>query len=347
MRRLTFVTALNSVSSYGLHAIQIVRGLLARGIQPSIRVARRLELFGVKLPDDIKDCITRTLSDDPWELVLHPHGFRPTPGKKTVYYVAHESTKLPAASVAMFNQCQLVIVPSRWCETVLSANGVTVPIRVVPLGIDPAVFHYQRRQSGPFVFGAGGRMAHGFTRKGLNEAAFVFARAFPDRDDVRLQIKCFPDCPIQPPDDERVWICRDFLPAERLADWYGSLDVFLSCAKGEGFGLMQLEASACGRPVLGTAFGGVTEFFHRDNGIVVEHRLRASDFGWDGSWGEPQEADLIARMRWAVEHRETVAELGLKAAASAMALTWDNSINRLLDVLNEFGVFEDNDKGVF
>jgi len=40
------------------------------------------------------------------------------------------------------------------------------------------------------------------------------------------------------------------IPPEEMAAWYGSLDVYSGVAKGEGFGLPQLEAQACGTPVV-------------------------------------------------------------------------------------------------
>ncbi|MBE9117497.1 glycosyltransferase [Lusitaniella coriacea LEGE 07157] len=42
-----------------------------------------------------------------------------------------------------------------------------------------------------------------------------------------------------------------FVPDEELADYYNLCDVFAMPSKGEGFGIVYLEALACGKPVLG------------------------------------------------------------------------------------------------
>lgn len=42
-----------------------------------------------------------------------------------------------------------------------------------------------------------------------------------------------------------------FIPDEQLSDYYNLCDVFAMPSKGEGFGIVYLEALACGKPVLG------------------------------------------------------------------------------------------------
>ncbi len=42
-----------------------------------------------------------------------------------------------------------------------------------------------------------------------------------------------------------------FIPDEELCDYYNLCDVFAMPSKGEGFGIVYLEALACGKPVLG------------------------------------------------------------------------------------------------
>jgi glycosyltransferase involved in cell wall biosynthesis len=51
-----------------------------------------------------------------------------------------------------------------------------------------------------------------------------------------------------------------FIPEERLADYYSTADLFVLPTRAlEGFGLVTVEALACGTPVLGTPVGGTQE----------------------------------------------------------------------------------------
>src|SRR5439155_6340818 len=46
-------------------------------------------------------------------------------------------------------------------------------------------------------------------------------------------------------------------PHERLADFYSAAEAVLVPSRSESFGLVALEAQACGTPVIGTAAGGM------------------------------------------------------------------------------------------
>jgi glycosyltransferase involved in cell wall biosynthesis len=62
-----------------------------------------------------------------------------------------------------------------------------------------------------------------------------------------------------------------FVPEERLADHYGAADVFVLPTQAlEGFGLVTLEALACGTPVVGTGVGATPEILEPlDPGLVL------------------------------------------------------------------------------
>jgi len=61
-----------------------------------------------------------------------------------------------------------------------------------------------------------------------------------------------------------------FVPDEELKDYYNLCDVFAMPSKGEGFGIVYLEALACGKPVIGgNQDGAVDALCHGDLGILV------------------------------------------------------------------------------
>ena len=61
-----------------------------------------------------------------------------------------------------------------------------------------------------------------------------------------------------------------FIPDEQLCDYYNLCDVFAMPSKKEGFGIVYLEALACGKPVLGgNQDGAVDALFHGKLGALV------------------------------------------------------------------------------
>jgi phosphatidylinositol alpha-1,6-mannosyltransferase len=51
------------------------------------------------------------------------------------------------------------------------------------------------------------------------------------------------------------------VPAGELADLYRAADLFALPSTGDGFGIVFLEAMACGTPALGLAVGGAADAF--------------------------------------------------------------------------------------
>ncbi|MBW4643771.1 MAG: glycosyltransferase [Goleter apudmare HA4340-LM2] len=61
-----------------------------------------------------------------------------------------------------------------------------------------------------------------------------------------------------------------FIPDTELCDYYNLCDVFAMPSKGEGFGIVYLEALACGKPTLGgNQDGAVDALCHGELGVLV------------------------------------------------------------------------------
>lgn len=62
-----------------------------------------------------------------------------------------------------------------------------------------------------------------------------------------------------------------FIPDHELEDHYNLCDVFAMPSKGEGFGIVFLEAMACGKPVLaGNKDGSVDAVLNGELGVLVD-----------------------------------------------------------------------------
>jgi glycosyltransferase involved in cell wall biosynthesis len=330
---------INAYTGYGLHAIQIVYDLVQSGFNVNlipIGVSNRF----APVPDFVRNKVV-SRHDGNWELLLYPPTRAVTPGKRTIYFTMWESTNLPPNAVNYLNQAKCVIVPCRWNVDLFLAEGVKTPIYQIPLGINTAVFkNAPISLVSPCVFGTGGRMASGGVRKGVGQVMSAFLQAFPSESDVRLYIKVFPDCEIPCTNDPRIVITRKFLSEQEMANWYCSLTCFVSAARGEGWGLMQHQALATGRPVISIVYGGVKEFFNREVGYPLDYKLVPAEklYAGCGSWAEPVQESLIENMRRVYRDREEAAKLGERGSQRASQFPWHRSNQELIKVLKQCGV---------
>lgn len=342
--RLTLTAPIVPYSSYGILAIRYARAIeRITGAYVSIRAISVSEAFGCNVPPDIRQRFVNGPQPEEWELLMHPpNSFCPTPGKKTAMLTMYESTRLPPYGVEFLNKASLVIVPTSWNASCFSACGVETEIRTLPLGVDPELFqwrHFPASIDDLVVFGTAGRMAHGGVRKGINEVIQAFQKAFPTAKDVRLHVKAFPDCPVIELNDPRIIVTRAYFSDQQFANWIQHIHVFVSAARAEGWGLIQHESLAMGRPVMTVNFGGVREFFRPDFGYEVEYRLRPAQMAYAGCghWAEPDEDSMVEQMRRIYLNKVEAIAKGARAAAYIAPLTWANSEMRLVAMLRECG----------
>jgi D-inositol-3-phosphate glycosyltransferase len=110
-------------------------------------------------------------------------------------------------------------------------------------------------------------------------------------------------------------------PVDRatLALWYRAADLVVVPSYSESFGLVAVEAQACGTPVVAAAVGGLP-FAVGDGGLLVDgHETAVWSAGLEGLLDDPHRRDLLSRK--AVEH--------------ASQFSWEDTTDRLLEVYSE------------
>jgi D-inositol-3-phosphate glycosyltransferase len=104
----------------------------------------------------------------------------------------------------------------------------------------------------------------------------------------------------------------------RLADFYAAADVVLVPSRSESFGLVALEAQACGTPVVAASVGGLRYVVHHgETGFLVD--------GHDPG-------DHADRLLQVLRSPQRQADMGNEAARQALRFTWDVTANEVASV---------------
>jgi D-inositol-3-phosphate glycosyltransferase len=107
-------------------------------------------------------------------------------------------------------------------------------------------------------------------------------------------------------------------PHELLSTWYRAMDVCLVPSRSESFGLVALEAAACGVPVVASAVGGLLSLVdHGVTGYLVEGR-------------EP--ASFASRAVQVLTDPDLGLALSRQAAARARRYSWSEAAAQLLEL---------------
>jgi D-inositol-3-phosphate glycosyltransferase len=104
-------------------------------------------------------------------------------------------------------------------------------------------------------------------------------------------------------------------PHEVISTYYRAADVCLVPSRSESFGLVALEAAACGTPVVASAVGGLTTLVeHGRTGFLVDGR-------------DP--ADFAARVGDILDDPSLSRDLSVNAAMGALEYSWREAAERL------------------
>lgn len=264
-----------------------------------------------------------------------------------VWHTMFDMEPLPPGWVECINRSAAMWAPSQWCKDLFAAHGVTVPIFVAGYGVDHSIFWPKRplTEDRPYRVLVWSQGLVGRKNPLMALRAFLDCDFKPDEAEIEIKVNAnYGQEGIKGPDgamlpNARV-IAADW-PASRLADWLRSGDVLVYLSSGEGFGLMPLEAMACGLPVICAANTGMLEYLTSDNALLVPSTGKRKSYGYSVRFGvdcyeETPDQD-IARdwLRWCFEHRDAAAAVGQRAAETARTWTWQRAGEQALAQLTQ------------
>jgi GT2 family glycosyltransferase len=281
--------------------------------------------------------------------------FHKNSGSYRIGFSMLEVTGIPDDWVAQCNLMDEVWVPSQFNVETFRNSGVTRPLHVIPLGVDPDYFHpaiKARRFSDKFTFLS---VFEWGERKAPEVLIRAFCAAFTDRDDVVLVLKtdnrdgdvnvaqqiASMGLPRNAP--RIVLLYNQELPGYQLGSLYRAADCFVTATRGEGWGMPILEAMACGLPTITTNWSAQTEFVREDLCFPVRVKrlipaIAKCPYYVGYEWADPDFDHLVHRMRYVYDEREAAREVGRRAAeAVARDWTWDRAAEKIIARLEAVG----------
>lgn len=330
-------TSINSKSGYKRLIKDILDFLPEVGIETTL-----IPLDGIQM--ELRNEFQRYISDKKIynlkypELVVIPPSdsvatsplFRLNPHSNRVIFTMFESTQLPFEFVEELNKFDKVIVPNNWNAFHFKRQGVYVPISVIPLYVNTKLFFPESISSGIFNFGT----ANNDPRKRLSRTIKNFRKAFPEEKNVRLKVKLSPQEQSVDIIDRRIEIIRENFSDEQMRRWYNSIDVFVSSVSAEGWGMMQLESMACGKPIIAPNYAGLKEFLNDDNGFPLNSFEIPADGFWNvpgANWSDFNDSEMIESLKFCYNNKNVVLSKGRFSKETACNF----SINRFVQTLQK------------
>ena len=279
--------------------------------------------------------------------------FKTKYGEYKIGFTMLEVDGLPASWVQSANMMDEVWTPSTFNRETFKRSGVTKPIHVIPLGVNPAYFNpgiKGYRIDGPFTFLT---MFEWGERKAPEILLKAFNDEFGSSEDVVLICKAYNQDPaVHIPAQVRNYYLKDsggrivfsineVVPSYQLGSIYRSVDCFVLASRGEGWGLPILEAMACGLPVIATNWSAQSDFISNDTAYLLDvERLRPAEAKcpyYEGfNWAEPSYEHLRSLMRHVFENRDEAKTLGVRASAEVLTKwSWEQSVKKILARLDE------------
>jgi len=267
-----------------------------------------------------------------------------------------ETDRIAQRWVEVCNSLNLVIVPSAFCRRAFHDSGVTVPVMVVPHGLEPEYRPLvKKRRSKPLIFYNVFDQGSLLERKNAEELIRCFLEAFgPSGEECVLRLRTGLSLglvDIRRRHDFGRAILLD-IPDRRdtagFARIYSEVHCTVHPSRGEGFGLVPFQSIACETPVIAPASTGMADYLDDDNAMCLRTAGRtAGVLGGNqaGTYFKIDEAHLVELLNhthtnWEDEYRK-VRTAGPRLRAR---YPWDAVLSELIEVIEEVLASENGDR---
>jgi hypothetical protein len=279
-----------------------------------------------------------------------------------------------------------VWVPSNHNKEVFRSSGVTAPIHVMPLGIDETIYSPVANPELGVIDGFGGfeKLVGRHPSKGIKEFKFLslfgwsyrkgpdiliksFVEEFDASDDVALIIVARHSGSSAPQhvnlikqeadryaksvrksNFPQIVLYPHVTPEHQMPPLYRMGHVFVHTSRGEGFSLPQVEASACGLPIISCNNTGMGHYLRDDNAFLIKTNKKevcSPEMHWITSYyhgqlfpklGRDQINQTKAHMRYVVENYSQAVNKCHRLTEEVFAqYTWRHAAERVAKRIEE------------
>lgn len=276
----------------------------------------------------------------------------------TIGYNVWETTEYPQDFFNQILKFDEFWVPSEWQKNNLIKQGYSKDkIFVVPEGVDGETFNPAEivNDDNSFKFLLFGRWEY---RKSTKEIVETFATTFDESEPVKLIVSA--DNPYATDglgstedrlkhfdiNHKNIEVIH-FPSREKYVRYLKEGNVFVSCARSEGWNLPLIEAMACGTPSIYSNWGAQLEFA-KGLGIPVKtlHEVPASnqESHFVGNYIQPDYDDLSKKMREVYENYDIYRLRAIKESQKIREkFNWDKIAEKVSDRLNKLSIEEKTD----
>ena len=347
-------------SGYADEARNFVLSLESHGIPVALRsVGKNSTAFCNQLDVSTRKRLEQALGrevDDNFINVIHfpAYAFERIPqADYCIGRTMFETDSLPPDWVNACNKMDEIWVPSEFNMHSFRDAGVTSQLVKIPGGVDTKLFCSGHEPLA--IPGARGvvflSIFEWIYRKGWDVLLGAWARAFTADDNVSLVLRTFPVNSTDNKNSKRkietridhfyqnaqvsrqrvapIIVLGDQIPEKDLPRLFAAAHAYVAPSRGEGWGRPQMEAMACGLPVIATRWSGNLEFMNDQNSLLLDTEgvvtidERAEIAFYRGQrWAEPSVDHLVSLLRLVVEQPQKVEQIGLRARQD-MERLWD------------------------
>jgi len=204
-----------------------------------------------------------------------------------------------------------IVTPSRWLASLVSQSFLQeYPVKVIPNGINLAIFTPSSQSSHPVAPQASSStvkiilgVASVWSRhKGLNYFLQLSQILPASYHIVLIGLNCRQQKMVQSRYGHSITALQKTTSQQELADWYRCAFVFVNPTLEDNFPTTNLEALACGTPVITFRTGGSPESITDKCGIVVEKgntvKLKEAILSLDGNTAITPAACRVQAMKF-------------------------------------------------